>query len=400
MKKSISDSSCSNTEWVKLGTHEKHKSVSKYKAEKLREEIEAADKLLDMKKSELSSVEDQVRAAESTLEDKKQELSKSEEKLSSVTAETEKADADLSKKVEQINRTLKYLPDLKKHEDAEHEYLVAVSELHDMLKSGMSILRNKDSIISRIDTLKSLTQKAMDKRDKAELSIYDLRQRGEEVVTERDNALEKLNAVRAEKSALYSELKTVHGVQRATCYARKDCTYYSQAGERDAQRATAERTGTAIRIPTHQKEKIVGLGITGGIIMIIRSKDKVQMGGKNKPVWMLDTDALTVTHTITDAESSVTKFSSDHIKYHLHYSAEYRPARLKKLVNDGTILSYLIDLDRSIAEAIERQVGMMLENDTEYLRAVAVGDLAKARGLENMDRLIARDPVYAAMVYV
>ena len=134
--------------------------------------------------------------------------------------------------------------------------------------------------------------------------------------------------------------------------------------------------------------------------MIIRSKDKVQMGGKNKPVWMLDTDALTVTHTITDAESSVTKFSSDHIKYHLHYSADYRPARLKKLVNDGTILSYLIDLDRSIAEAIERQVGMMLENDTEYLRAVAVGDLAKARGLENMDRLIARDPVYAAMVYV
>lgn len=134
--------------------------------------------------------------------------------------------------------------------------------------------------------------------------------------------------------------------------------------------------------------------------MIIRSKDKVQMGGKNKPVWMLDTDALTVTHTITDAESSVTKFSSDHIKYHLHYSAEYRPARLKKLVNDGTILSYLIDLDRSIAEAIERQVGMMLENDTEYLRAVAVDDLAKARGLENMDRLIARDPVYAAMVYV
>ena len=81
------------------------------------------------------------------------------------------AEAELSKKVEQINRALKYLPDLQKNEKAEHEFLVAVSELHDMLKSGMSILRNKDSIISRIDTLKSLTQKAMDKRDKAELSI-------------------------------------------------------------------------------------------------------------------------------------------------------------------------------------------------------------------------------------
>lgn len=134
--------------------------------------------------------------------------------------------------------------------------------------------------------------------------------------------------------------------------------------------------------------------------MIIRSKDKVQVCGKNKPVWILDTDALTVTHNSTDADLSVTAFSSDHIKYHLHYSAEYRPARLKKLVNDGTILSYLTDFDRSVAEAIERQVGKMLENDTEYLRAVSVGDLAKARGLENMDRLIAREPVYAEMVYV
>ena len=134
--------------------------------------------------------------------------------------------------------------------------------------------------------------------------------------------------------------------------------------------------------------------------MIIRSKDKVQVNGKSKPVWVLDTDALTVTHNTADAEPGITEFSSDHIKYHLHYSAEYRPARLKKLVNGGTILSYLTDLDRSVAEAIERQVGMMLENDEEYLRAVAVGDLAKAIWLENMDRLIAREPVYAAMVYM
>ena len=134
--------------------------------------------------------------------------------------------------------------------------------------------------------------------------------------------------------------------------------------------------------------------------MIIRSKDKIQVNGKNKPVWVLNTDALTVTHNTADAEPNVTVFSSDHIKYHLHYSAEYRPARLKKLVSDGMILSYLTDLDRSVAEAVERQVEKMLANDQEYLRAVAVGDLAKARGLENMDRLCAREPVYEAMVYV
>ena len=101
--------------------------------------------------------------------------------------------------------------------------------------------------------------------------------------------------------------------------------------------------------------------------MIIRSKDKVQVNGKNKPVWVLDTDALTVTHNTADAEPIVTKFSSDHIKYHLHFSAEYRPARLRKLVNDGTIISYLTDLDRSVAEAVERQVEKMLANDQEYL---------------------------------
>ncbi|HOO05526.1 MAG TPA: hypothetical protein PLH83_03380 [Ruminococcus sp.] len=134
--------------------------------------------------------------------------------------------------------------------------------------------------------------------------------------------------------------------------------------------------------------------------MIIRSKEKINVNGKNKPVWVLDTDALTVTHNTPDAEPSVTAFSSDHIKYHLHYSAEYRPARLKKLVNDGTILTYLTDLDRAVTEAVERQVEKMLANDQEYFRAVAVGDLAKARGLENMDRLCAREPVYAAMVYV
>ncbi len=100
--------------------------------------------------------------------------------------------------------------------------------------------------------------------------------------------------------------------------------------------------------------------------MIIRSKDKINVNGKNNPVWILDTDALTVTQNTPDAKPNVTVFNSDHIKYHLYYSAEYRPARLKKLVNDGTILSYLTDLDRSVAEAIERQVGIMLENDTEY----------------------------------
>ena len=112
--------------------------------------------------------------------------------------------------------------------------------------------------------------------------------------------------------------------------------------------------------------------------MIIRSKDKVQVNGKNKPVWVLDTDTLTVTHNTPDSEPSVTTFSSDHIKYHLHYSAEYRPDKMKRLVNDGTILDYLIELDRAVTEAIERQVEKWKAADREYLEAVAVGDFNRA----------------------
>ena len=106
--------------------------------------------------------------------------------------------------------------------------------------------------------------------------------------------------------------------------------------------------------------------------MIIGSKDKVQVNGKNKSVWVLDTDALTVTYNTPDAEPSVTTFSSDHIERHLHYSAEYHPASLIKLVNDGAILGYLTELDRFIAEAIERQVEKWKEVDKEYLSALAI----------------------------
>lgn len=58
------------------------------------------------------------------------------------------ADAKLSQKIEQVNKVLQYLPDTEKDLDAEHEYLVAVSEVRKLLKSGMSILKNKDSILS------------------------------------------------------------------------------------------------------------------------------------------------------------------------------------------------------------------------------------------------------------
>lgn len=134
--------------------------------------------------------------------------------------------------------------------------------------------------------------------------------------------------------------------------------------------------------------------------MIIRSKDKVQVNGKNKSVWVLDTNALTVTHNTVDAEPTVTAFRSEHIKYHLHYSAEYRKDRLRKLVNNGEILSCLTELDKDVENALERQVEKWKAADKEYQQALASGDAGVAEGLENMFRLCAREMVYADLVYV
>ena len=134
--------------------------------------------------------------------------------------------------------------------------------------------------------------------------------------------------------------------------------------------------------------------------MIIRSKDKVQVIGKNKSVWVLDTNALTVTHNTVDTEPTVTAFRSEHIKYHLHYSAEYRKDRLRKLVNSGEILSYLTELDKSVENALERQVEKWKADDKEYQQALAVGDVGRAEGLENMMKLCVREAVYADLVYV
>lgn len=134
--------------------------------------------------------------------------------------------------------------------------------------------------------------------------------------------------------------------------------------------------------------------------MIIRSKDKISVNGKNKSVWVLDTDVLTVTHNAADADPTVTAFRSEHIKYHLHYSAEYRKDRLRKLVNSGEILSYLTELDKSEENALEQQVEKWKAADKEYQQALAVGDVGRAKGLENMFRLCAREAVYADMVYV
>lgn len=137
--------------------------------------------------------------------------------------------------------------------------------------------------------------------------------------------------------------------------------------------------------------------------MIIRSKERAFSSEKKKnvPVWVLDTDDCILKHFDAEIQTeTVKKYSSDHIRYHLHFSAEYRKDRLRKLVTNGEIETYLDELDIKVTDAINVQTAKILEYDSEYQNALAIGDLQKANGLANMVRLCAREPVYAVMVYV
>ena len=59
---------------------------------------------------------------------------------------------------------------------------------------------------------------------------------------------------------------------------------------------------------------------------------------KYVPLWSLDTNTVTVTHFNGDTLAVESKtYSTDFIRYHLHYSDSKCPDRLRRLVNEGRI---------------------------------------------------------------
>ena len=137
--------------------------------------------------------------------------------------------------------------------------------------------------------------------------------------------------------------------------------------------------------------------------MIIRSKERAFSSEKKKnvPVWVLDTDECIVKHFDAKSQTEMEKqFSSEHIRYHLHFCAEHRKNRLRMLVQSGKIQEYLDKLDTDITVAIDKQLEKNLVYDVEYQTALAVGDLQRVNGLANMIRLCVKESVFMNMVYM
>ena len=122
---------------------------------------------------------------------------------------------------------------------------------------------------------------------------------------------------------------------------------------------------------------------------------------KYVPLWSLDTNTVTVTHFNADTltEESNT-YSTDFIRYHLHFSDSHCSDRLRRLVNEGKIIQYLDDMELKVSEAINRQVKLWKQSDSCYQKAVLVGDTEKILGLENCFISMAREAVFECMVYI
>ena len=136
---------------------------------------------------------------------------------------------------------------------------------------------------------------------------------------------------------------------------------------------------------------------------IYKSSQTVINPKTNKPVPILkfDTNNMTVTHFIPDTLTAEHKtYCTDFIRYHVHYSESHCPDRLRRLVNDGSIISYLDDLKSRVNDALNRQVQLWKNSDREYQNAVAVGDTEKQTGFVNCFYYMARESVFECMVYI
>lgn len=73
----------------------------------------------------------------------------------------------------------------------------------------MSIIKHKDAIISTIDAMQVIVKKSTDEAYKAAVAVYDHREYSSKKQQELNETIEKLKALRTEKSTISSELQSV-----------------------------------------------------------------------------------------------------------------------------------------------------------------------------------------------
>ena len=93
-------------------------------------------------------------------------------------------------------------------------------------------------------------------------------------------------------------------------------------------------------------------------------------------------------------------YSVAEMKEHLQYREEYSPELLQKAVDEGNVLQHLEDLAINVKDKIEEQKELWLNEDKAYLVALESGNLLEVGRIANAYKELAKDSVYASMVYV
>lgn len=182
---------------------------TQYQLELKKTMLASTETQLAEQKKLLGDTQQQVREATADLIEQEHKLEDSEAELSEVKDIISRAELEFGEATAKIEKIMNYLPNITRDTKLEDRYHDLSSQLKDMTKSSMSIIKHKDGIVSAVDELEMIVKKSTDSAYKAAKTVYDLREYGTKTAEERDDALEKLKAVRKEKTDLSSELKTV-----------------------------------------------------------------------------------------------------------------------------------------------------------------------------------------------
>ena len=152
--------------------------------------------------------------------------------------------------------------------------------------------------------------------------------------------------------------------------------------------------------------------------MLLQSRKRIfDENGKAVPICEFDTDRIFVRSYDNDSmKQSLLQFgaieeedmgnkwcehyfSSEAIRYHVHYVMEHSPEKIEVLVDENNIFAYLWKLDERVFEAVEAQLERLRENAEDLQVAKKKGDFLQIARIEKMLDMQAREVVYPALVY-
>ncbi len=118
--------------------------------------------------------------------------------LAEKRSESKNLDKEIEKKLAQVKVILNYIPDYEKEDTIENECKQLCDELGGLLDGKLSIMKNKDSIIVKVQKLCKLVKKVNDNAYKSGNTIYSLHEKLDATLKECDDVRQRLKQTSGE----------------------------------------------------------------------------------------------------------------------------------------------------------------------------------------------------------